>query len=58
MEENKKLYKPKGCAKCPAVKIEKGMLICLCMKELKANINNSDEKLEMWEKCPLAWDKE
>lgn len=50
-------YKPKTCSDCPVVKNDKGILVCRCMKELKAKANNPIEKLQMWQKCPLAWDK-
>lgn len=55
--EEKKLYKPKTCEQCPAVRVEKGEIVCGCMRELKAKANNPIEKLQMWQKCPLAWDK-
>lgn len=53
-----KLYKPKTCEQCPVVNVVKGEIICGCMRELKAKAYNSQEKLQMWRKCPLAWDKE
>ena len=56
--EQKKLYKPKTCEKCPAVNVVKGEIICGCMRELKAKANDPQEKLQMWRECPLAWDKE
>lgn len=52
-----KLYKPKNCSLCPAVRAEKGSMICGCKKELKADINNPTEKLTMWKQCPLAWEE-
>lgn len=57
-ETNKKLFKPRTCQECPAVEIKKGEIICKCMRELKANISDSEEKVDMWKKCPLAWDIE
>lgn len=56
MEE--KIYKPKSCKDCPAVKIEKGMLVCGCLRELKSNLKSQTEQKTMWEKCPIDWDKE
>ena len=56
--DKEKLCKPKTCSDCPAVRNDKGILVCGCMTELKANANNPIEKLQMWQKCPLAWDKE
>ena len=49
--------KPIKCEKCPAVDVEKGIISCGVMKSLKAKIDDPSEKLEMWRKCPLAWDK-
>lgn len=53
-----KLYKPKTCEQCPVINNKKGVLICGVMRELKANAQDPLEKLIMWRKCPLAWDKE
>lgn len=56
-----KIYKPKTCFQCPVVEIDKkdkGKIVCGCMRELKAKAYNTQEKLQMWRKCPLAWDKE
>lgn len=52
-----KLYKPRTCEQCPVIKNEKGFLVCAVMRELKANIRNDQEKLNMWRNCPLGWDK-
>ena len=57
--EKKKLYKPKNCELCPAIgNNNKGEIFCLCKRDLKAKITSNNEKLQMWLKCPLAWDKE
>lgn len=50
------MEKPKRCVDCPAVDVEKGIISCGVMKSLKAKIDDPSEKLEMWKKCPLAWD--
>lgn len=52
------MNKPISCEKCPAVEISKGTIVCGCMRTLKADITKSEEKLQMWRKCPLGWDKE
>lgn len=56
--EQTKLYKPKTCSDCPAARNDKGILVCGCKKELKAKVHDTQEKLQMWGKCPLDWDKE
>lgn len=53
-----KLYKPKTCEQCPVVRIKKGEISCGCMRELKAKAHDLLEKLIMWRKCPIDWDKE
>ena len=52
------MKKPKTCYDCSAVEIKRGEIVCGCMRELKAKAHDTQEKLQMWEKCPLAWDKE
>lgn len=52
------MNKPKTCYDCPAVEIKKGEIVCGCMREFKANINDRNESLSMYRKCPLAWDKQ
>jgi hypothetical protein len=52
------MYKPNNCEKCPAIELQKGEIVCGCMRELKAKVHDPQEKLQMWRKCPLAWDKE
>ena len=47
--------KPKSCDVCPAVKVEKGTLICKCMPILKASTSSKWEKTNMWNKCPIDW---
>lgn len=49
--------KPVSCEKCPASKIDKGVLKCLCTPQFKADINKNAEKYEMWKNCQIAWDK-
>lgn len=56
--EKKKIFKPISCEKCPVVKIDKGIISCRCCRDLKAKYNNCDEKLEMYNKCQIDWDKE
>lgn len=51
------MQKPTNCEKCLAVELKKGEIICGCMRELKAKADDPQEKLQMWRKCPLAWDK-
>ena len=53
-----KILKPISCDKCPAVTIERGMLICTCMKQLTAKANDYNEKQKMYDSCPIGWDKE
>ena len=56
--EDKKLYKPKSCDYCPAVRLSKDNTIyCGCAKELKARVDKPSEKEDMWKHCELAWDK-
>lgn len=57
MEKNTKIYKPRTCEQCPVIKNEKGTLVCGVMRELKAKAHDTQEKLQMWIKCPLDWDK-
>jgi hypothetical protein len=52
------MNKPNNCEKCPAVELNKGEIACGCMRELKAKAYAPQEKLQMWRKCPLAWDKQ
>jgi hypothetical protein len=52
-----KQYKPRTCEQCLVIKKEKGTLICGVMRKLKAKANSTQEKLQMWRKCPLDWDK-
>lgn len=53
-----KILKPKDCFSCPAVKIEKNILICMCDKKLKASLMDKKEQQTMYNKCVLLWDKE
>jgi len=53
-----KIFKPISCNKCPAVTIEKGMLVCTCMRELKANPHDDYDCKKMYDKCSIEWDKE
>lgn len=55
-----KIYKPKTCLQCPAVKIDKkdkGKIVCGCMRNLSADTRKPNEAKEMWNKCPIGWDK-
>ncbi len=52
-----KIYKPKNCSLCPAVRVEKVTIVCGCKKDLKADKNNLIERLAMWRNCPLAWEE-
>lgn len=53
----KKMKKPNTCYDCPAVEIKKGEIVCGCMRTLKAKDTDPQEKLQMWQKCPLGWNK-
>lgn len=55
--EKKKIFKPTNCEQCPAVKIEKGIITCKCCRDLKAKCNDYGERLEMYNKCQINWDK-
>lgn len=50
--------KPKTCYDCPAVDIKKGEIVCGCLRTLKANDTDPQEKHQMWKQCPLGWSKE
>ena len=55
-----KIYKPKTCFQCPAVKIEKkdkGKIVCGCMRNLSADIRKPHEQKEMCDNCPICWEK-
>lgn len=50
------LTKPKSCDVCPAVERDKQLIRCGCLRTLSAGINNNDQKINMWNKCPLGWE--
>ena len=52
-----KIYKPKTCFECPAVEKDKGKIVCGCMRNLSADIRKPHEQKEMWDNCPIGWDK-
>lgn len=54
---HKSMDKPKTCYDCPAVELKRGEIVCGCMRTLKAKDTDPQEKLQMWRKCPLDWDK-
>ena len=47
--------KPSSCDQCPAAEKEKQSIRCGCMRNLSASINNYEQKLLMWNNCPLGW---
>lgn len=49
--------KPASCDKCPAVELEKQTIRCGCMRSLSATVTSYEQKLNMWNKCPLGWIK-
>ena len=51
-----KYIKPTSCDLCPAVEKEKQTIRCGCMRSLSAGMDNQEEKILMWRKCPLGWD--
>lgn len=53
----RKILKPMSCGTCPAVEFDKGTLICRCDRKLKAFSNNDQERLAMYNNCPLEWDE-
>lgn len=53
-----KIFKPKSCLECVAVKIDREFITCLCYKALKAKRGSVYELKDMWKKCPIGWDKE
>lgn len=53
---DKKILKPKNCKECVVVRKLKGQIQCGCEPKLQAT--NPQEEKEMWNKCPLVWDKE
>lgn len=56
-EKEEPIYKPKHCKDCCVVKIEKKNLICGCFRKLRASLDNYNEQKDMWDKCPIDWDK-
>ena len=55
-----KIYKPKTCFQCPVVEIDKkdkGKIVCGCMRNLSSDTRKPNEPKEMWNKCPIGWDK-
>ncbi|MGN0960578.1 MAG: hypothetical protein ACI4PF_00090 [Christensenellales bacterium] len=60
----KKIYKPKSCRECPCYR-EGSKSHCGClptqtfnMKSLRLGIEDKSNDEELFEKCPIGWDKE
>lgn len=59
MEE--KIFKPKTCLDCPVINIDKkdkDKVVCGVMRKLSANKQVPEEMKQMWNNCPIGWDKE
>lgn len=53
-----KIYKPKTCKECPVGINNKGKITCgVSRNKLIAQSTNIKEMKEMYEKCPIDWDR-